>query len=300
MNNDKQKIIDGKQVAAKLRAEVKDEVAQRAHQGRQPGLALILVGDDPASKVYVNMKKKACEETGMRSLIERMPADTTQEDLLAKVREINEDDRYNGLLVQSPLPKGLDEDEVVRAIDPLKDVDGFHPYNVGLLGLNQPRFVPCTPLGVLELLDHYGVDPSGKNAVILGRSHLVGTPMALLLMRKAKGGNATVTVCHSRTIDMADHTRKADILIAAIGQPEFVKGDMVKDDAVVIDVGINRVEDPSAKRGYRLVGDVDYEDVLPRASLITPVPGGVGPMTVALLLKNTLLAEELAWNKMSS
>ncbi|MCB2210503.1 bifunctional methylenetetrahydrofolate dehydrogenase/methenyltetrahydrofolate cyclohydrolase FolD [bacterium] len=293
MNGDKN--IDGKAVAAALRQEVADEVAKRAKEGRQPGLALILVGDDPASKVYVNMKKKACEETGMRSLIERMPADTTQDDLLAKVREINADDRYNGLLVQSPLPKGLDEDEVVRAIDPMKDVDGFHPMNMGLLALNQPKFVPCTPLGVMELLERYGVNPQGKHAVVLGRSHLVGTPMAMLLMRKAKGANATVTLCHSRTVDIAEHTRKADILIAAIGQPEFVHGDMVKEGAVVIDVGMNRVEDATKKRGYRLTGDVLYEEVEPRASLITPVPGGVGPMTVALLLKNTLYAEQLAW-----
>ncbi|HEX03791.1 MAG TPA: bifunctional methylenetetrahydrofolate dehydrogenase/methenyltetrahydrofolate cyclohydrolase FolD [Bacteroidetes bacterium] len=286
-------IIDGKAVAADIRAEIKVEVAKRAKQGRQPGLAVIVVGDDPASKVYVNMKKKACEETGMASLIERMPADTTQSDLLARVREINEDDRFNGLLVQSPLPNGLDENEVVRAIDPMKDVDGFHPENVGLLALNQPRFVPCTPSGVMELLKRYNVDPSGKQVVVLGRSHLVGMPMALLLMRKAKGANATVTVCHSRTINMAEQTRRADILIAAIGQPHFVKGDMVKEGAVVIDVGINRVDDALARRGYRLVGDVDYNEVRPKTSAITPVPGGVGPMTVALLLKNTLYAEEL-------
>jgi methylenetetrahydrofolate dehydrogenase (NADP+) / methenyltetrahydrofolate cyclohydrolase len=290
-------IIDGKAVAAAIREEVKVEVAKRAEQGRQPGLALILVGEDPASRVYVNMKEKACEQTGMASLIERMPADTTQADLLAKVREINEDDRYNGLLVQSPLPDGLDEDEVVRAIDPMKDVDGFHPQNVGLLALNQPRFVPCTPLGVMELLERYGIDPSGKHAVVLGRSHLVGMPMSLLLMRKAKGANATVTVCHSRTKNMAEITRQADILIAAIGQAGFVTADMVKEGAVVIDVGINRVDDASKKRGYRLVGDVDYEAVRPKTSAITPVPGGVGPMTVALLLKNTLLAEEYASNR---
>ncbi len=288
-------IIDGKAVAGTIREEIRIEVAKRAEQGRQPGLALVLVGDDPASKVYVNMKRKACEQTGMASLIERMPADSSQEDVLAKVREINEDDRYNGLLVQSPLPKGLDEDEVVRAIDPLKDVDGFHPTNVGLLALNQPRFVPCTPLGVLELLDRYGIDPSGKQAVVLGRSHLVGMPMSLLLMRKAKGANATVTVCHSRTQNMAEITRQADILIAAIGQAKFVTADMVKEGAAVIDVGINRIEDASRKSGYRLVGDVDYEAVRPKTSAITPVPGGVGPMTVALLLKNTLLAEELQY-----
>ncbi|MBS1262162.1 MAG: Bifunctional protein FolD protein [Calditrichaeota bacterium] len=285
--------IDGKAVAAAIRAEVKEEVERRARQGRQPGLALVLAGDDPASNVYVNMKQKACEETGIRSLVERMPAATDQQTLLAKVREINEDARYHGLLVQSPLPDGLDEDEVVRAIDPGKDVDGFHPVNVGLLALNQPRFVPCTPLGVIELLARYGVDPSGKHAVVLGRSHLVGMPMTLLLMRKAAGGNATVTVCHSRTPDIPDQVRRADIVVAAIGSAGFVKGDWIKRGAVVIDVGINRVEDASRKRGYRLVGDVEFEAAHERASLITPVPGGVGPMTVALLLKNTLLAEKL-------
>lgn len=287
------KRIDGKAVAEDIRREVQAEVERRAKEGRQPGLALILVGEDAASKVYVGMKEKACEETGVRSLVERMPADSTQEAVMAKVREINGDERYHGLLVQSPLPKGLDEDAVVRAVDPRKDVDGFHPYSLGLLALNQPRFVACTPSGVIELLDRYGVDPSGKHAVILGRSHIVGTPMSLLLMRKAKGGNATVTVCHSRTVGLSDYTRKADILIAAIGSPNFVKGDMVKEGAVVIDVGVNRVDDASKKRGYRLVGDVDFEQVHPRASLITPVPGGVGPMTVAMLLKNTLEAEEL-------
>lgn len=287
--------MDGKLVSAKIRQQVKEQVSLRAEQGRQPGLALILVGEDPASKVYVNMKKKACEEVGMLSQITRLSADATQEQVLAKVHEVNEDDRFHGLLVQSPLPEGLDEDEVVRAIDPAKDVDGFHPVNVGLLALNQPRFVPCTPLGVMEMLDHYGVDPSGKHVVIIGRSHLVGMPQMLLLSRKAKGANATVTLCHSRTVGLAEHTRRADILVAAIGMAEFVKGDMVKDGAVVIDVGINRVDDATKKRGYRLVGDVAFEEVEPKASLITPVPGGVGPMTVALLLRNTLLAEDLIW-----
>jgi len=289
-------LIDGKAVSKSIFEEVGTEVEKRAEQGRRPGLALILVGDDPGSQVYVNMKHKRCEETGILSTIERMPATSTQEEILAKVRQFNEDDRFHGLLVQSPLPDGLDEDEVVNAINPLKDVDGFHPVNVGLLALNQPRFVACTPTGVIELMERYGVDPAGKHVVIVGRSHLVGMPMSLLLSRKAKNGNATVTLCHSRTPDLGYHTRQADILIAAIGSPEFIKGDMVKKGAVVIDVGINRVEDATKKSGYRLVGDVEFEVAEERASLITPVPGGVGPMTVAMLLKATLMAEELAWN----
>lgn len=289
-------IMDGKLIADAMREEIRAEVAKRATAGRQPGLAVILVGDDPASSIYVGTKEKACKEAGILSLVQRYPSTITQAELMTKVREINEDPRYHGLLVQSPLPDHLDEEEVVRAIDPMKDVDGFHPYNLGLLALNQPRFVACTPLGVMEMLERYNVDPAGKHAVVLGRSHIVGTPMALLLQRKAKGANATVTICHSRTADIGEHTRSADILIAAIGQAHFVKADMVKEGAVVIDVGINRVEDPTAKKGYRVVGDVDFERVQPKASLITPVPGGVGRMTIALLLKNTLLAEELIHN----
>ncbi|MFH0881539.1 MAG: bifunctional methylenetetrahydrofolate dehydrogenase/methenyltetrahydrofolate cyclohydrolase FolD [bacterium] len=293
-------LIDGKAVSDTIFKEIREEVARRAQQGRRPGLALILVGDDPGSQTYVGMKHRRCEETGILSVIERLPADTSQKTLLAKVRQFNSDPRFHGLLVQSPLPEGLDDDEVVNEIDPEKDVDGFHPVNVGLLALNQPRFVACTPVGILELLDRYGVDPSGKHAVIVGRSHIVGTPMALLLMRKAKGGNSTVTVCHSRTVDLASYTRQADILIAAIGKPEFIKGDMVKEGAVVIDVGMNRVEDATKKKGYRLVGDVVFEEAKKRASLITPVPGGVGPMTVAILLRNTLEAEQRSYKANSS
>ncbi|MBD3167317.1 bifunctional methylenetetrahydrofolate dehydrogenase/methenyltetrahydrofolate cyclohydrolase FolD [bacterium] len=285
--------LDGKVVSAKIREEITREVHKRAKEGRKPGLALVLVGDDPASKVYVNMKQKACEETGILSRIDRMPADSTQEQVLQRVREINADPDYHGLLVQSPLPDALDEDEVVRAIKPEKDVDGFHPYNVGLLALNQPLFIPCTPLGIIEILKHYELDPSGKNVVVIGRSHLVGMPVSLLLARKAEWANATVTICHSRTQNIGEITRSADILIVAIGSAEFVTAEMVKEDAVVIDVGMNRVDDASKKRGYRLVGDVAYSEVREKASWITPVPGGVGPMTVALLLKNTLLAEEL-------
>ncbi len=285
-------IIDGKQVAADLRAELKEEVAKRIANGYQPGLALILVGSDPASKVYVGMKQKACEELGILSLVMQMPEDTTQEELLRRVNEINEDTRFHGLLVQSPVPKHLDEDEVVRAIRPEKDVDGFHPYNVGLLALEQPRFVACTPLGIMELLNRYNIDPSGKHAVVIGRSHIVGTPMALLLKQKAKGANATVTICHSRTQNLPEMVRSADIVIAAIGSPQFVKGDWIKEGAVVIDVGVNRVEDATKKRGYRLVGDVEFNVAKERASYITPVPGGVGPMTVAMLMKSTVKAAD--------
>ncbi|HEB84040.1 MAG TPA: bifunctional methylenetetrahydrofolate dehydrogenase/methenyltetrahydrofolate cyclohydrolase FolD [Bacteroidetes bacterium] len=288
------RIIDGKVVAAAIRGEVKQEVERRAGENRRPGLALILVGDNPASKVYVNMKRKACEETGILSLIDNLPGTITQGALLRRVREINADERYHGLLVQSPLPDGLDEDEVVRAIDPRKDVDGFHPYNVGRLAQGRLEFVPCTPLGVIELLQRYGVDPAGRHAVVLGRSHIVGMPMALLLARKAKGGNATVTICHSRTRDLAEVCRRADILIAAVGRPKMVKADWIKPGAAVIDVGINRVEDPTAKRGYRIVGDVDFEAAKEVAGYITPVPGGVGPMTIAMLLKNTLTSAKRA------
>jgi len=288
--------ISGEKISADIREEVKTEVERRANNGRLPGIAIIIVGEDPASKVYVGMKEKACLETGIRSLVIRMPAETDQQTLLAKVNEINESPDYHGLLVQSPLPDGLDENEVIHAIDPAKDVDGFHPFNMGMLAGGAPRFVPCTPLGIIELLKRYEIDPSGKRAVVLGRSHLVGMPMALLLARKAPGGNATVTICHSRTKDIPSITSQADILIAAIGQAKFVTADMIKDDAVIIDVGINRIDDPTAKRGYRLVGDVDFEYAREKASYITPVPGGVGPMTVALLLKNTLLAEELQYS----
>ncbi len=291
MSEERGQIIDGKAVAAQIRHEVKQEVERLGKLGRRPGLAVILVGDNPASKVYVGMKGKACEETGVRSLIARMPEETTQEELLAKVQQINNDPDYNAFLVQSPIPKGLDEDEVVRTIDPSKDADGFHPFNMGMLATGRPTFVPCTPLGVMELLERYNIDPSGKNTVIVGRSHIVGMPMALLLARKAQGANATVTICHSRTPDIPEHTRNADILVVAIGSANFVTGDMVKEGAVVIDVGINRVDDPSKKRGYRLVGDVEYAAAKEKASWITPVPGGVGPMTVAMLLKNTLKAE---------
>ncbi len=284
--------IDGKALALQIRKEIKTEVAKRTAEGRHPGLAVIIVGEDPASQTYVRTKRKVSEKLGMVSKVEVLPADTDQATLLAKVHEINNDDRYHGLLVQSPLPKGLDEEEIVRAIDPMKDVDGFHPYNIGLLALNQPRFVACTPYGIMHMLERSGVDPSGKDVVVLGRSHIVGMPMSLLLMRKAKGANATVTICHSRTQNLAEVCSRADILIAAIGSPNFVTADMVKDGAVVIDVGINRI-DADNEKGYKIVGDVDFDAVAPKTSMITPVPGGVGPMTIAMLMLSTLKAEEL-------
>lgn len=284
-------IIDGKTTAKTIREEIAAEVSAGTDGGaRPPGLAVIIVGEDPASQSYVRGKKKAAEAAGFHSEIHVMPADTTREDLLARVDQLNSDPKIDGFLVQSPLPGHLDEQEVVLRIDPAKDADGFHPINMGRLAIGLPGYVPCTPLGCIELLIRHGIETSGKHAVVIGRSHIVGTPMALLLMRKGEGGNATVTVCHSRTSDLAAECRRADIVVAAIGKPGFVTGDMIKEGAVVIDVGINRVDAPETKKGYRLVGDVDYEAAAKKASWITPVPGGVGPMTIAILLKNTLTA----------
>ncbi len=285
------RMIDGKAIGKAVRAEVAQEVERLVAQGVRPGLAVVLVGEDPASQVYVRMKGRACEEAGMHSETIRLPADTTQEDLLATVDRLNEDEAIHGMLVQLPLPDHLNEDEVLMRIDPAKDVDGFHPVNIGRLVLNDPSgFCPATPFGVREMLIREGIETSGKHAVVVGRSNIVGRPMANLLMHKGPGGNATVSVCHSRTPDIGAITRQADILIVAIGKPEFVTADMVKPGAVVIDVGVNRVDDPSTEKGYRLVGDVAYQPVAEVASAITPVPGGVGPMTIAMLLRNTLQA----------
>ncbi len=286
------KVIDGKLVAESVNEETAKEVAflARSHN-LQPGLAVVLVGEDPASKVYVNMKAKKSKDLGIFSDKRVLPEDATQEDVLAVVRELNADTRIHGILVQSPPPPQIDESEVVLAIDPSKDVDCFHPVNVGKMLLGDASgFLPCTPHGIMVLLERSGVDPSGKHAVIVGRSNIVGKPMMSLLVQKAKGANATVTVCHSKTADLAEHTRRADILIAALGRAEFVRGDMVKRGAVVVDVGINRVDDPGSEKGYRLVGDVAYDEVSQRASLITPVPGGVGPMTIAMLMHNAVKA----------
>jgi methylenetetrahydrofolate dehydrogenase (NADP+)/methenyltetrahydrofolate cyclohydrolase len=281
-------IIDGKQVAAEMRAELKTEVAKLKEQGIVPGLGVILVGEDPASQSYVRAKERACEELGIYSDDNRLPADITQQDLIALVNQMNNDPKINGILVQLPLPKGLNEAEVLLAIAPEKDVDGFHPMNVGKMMVGEKAFLPCTPHGVIQLLLRSGVTIKGANTVIVGRSNIVGKPLANMLIQKNDKGNATVTVCHTRTKDLAWHTKQADIVIAAAGRPNTITADMVKDGVVVIDVGVNRVEDATKKKGYRLVGDVDFEAVKEKASLITPVPGGVGPMTITMLLYNTV------------
>ncbi|HET7566294.1 MAG TPA: bifunctional methylenetetrahydrofolate dehydrogenase/methenyltetrahydrofolate cyclohydrolase FolD [Gemmatimonadaceae bacterium] len=286
-------LIDGTAIAKAIRAEVADDVRALSERGVRPGLAVVLVGDDPASAVYVRSKGKACEEAGMHSVTLRLPADTSQEGLLNEVRALNDDAAIHGILVQMPLPKHIDADTIIRTIRPDKDVDGFHPVNVGkmLIG-EQDGFVPCTPAGVQELLVRSGVETKGAECVIVGRSNIVGKPMMALMVQNRPGANATVTVCHSATTDLAAHTTRADILIVAAGRPCVVTGDMIKPGAVVIDVGINRVTDSAAPRGYRLVGDVDIDSAREVASLITPVPGGVGPMTIAMLLKNTVRAAE--------
>ena len=283
-------IIDGKAIAADIREEIRQEVGQLAAKGIVPGLATVLVGEDPASATYVRSKQRACEKAGIESRDIRFPDTIGQAQLLDTVRELNEDAGVDGILVQLPLPDHIDPRRVIESIDPRKDVDGFHPINLGKLVAGEEAFFPCTPHGILVLLERAGVRVEGRHVVIVGRSNIVGKPLAALLMQKRAGANATVTVCHSRTTDLEAHTREADILIAAAGRREFVTAEMVAEGAVVIDVGINRVEDPSAKRGYRLVGDVDFAGVSLRASRITPVPGGVGPMTIAMLLSNTTAA----------
>ncbi len=282
-------IIDGKQTAETIRAEIKETVATATASGtRPPGLAVVIVGEDPASQVYVRNKRRAAEECGFHSLVLEKPASISESELLGIVNDLNNDAAIDGILVQLPLPKHINEDSVTLAIDPDKDVDGFHPVNLGRLAGGNPRFVACTPRGCQELLMRYDIETEGANAVVIGRSNIVGTPMALLLMQKGPGGDATVTVCHSRTQDIAQVCREADIIVAAIGKPRFVTADMVKHGATVIDVGINRIEDKSRKSGYRLVGDVDFDEVSKIARAITPVPGGVGPMTIAMLLQNTV------------
>ncbi len=282
-------IIDGKEISAKIREGLKEEIAALTAQGHQPGLAVVLVGEDPASQVYVASKVKACAELGMFSQKFALPADTSQEDLVKLIQELNADERIHGILVQSPPPPHIDEEAVILNIDPRKDVDGFHPVNVAKLVLeDETGFVPCTPLGCMELLKAYGIETQGKHAVVIGRSLIVGKPMAHLLM--SKKANATVTVAHSRTADLAGLCRTADIIVAAVGRPEMVKADFIKPGAVVLDVGINRVADETRPRGYRIVGDVDFAAVKDQCSAITPVPGGVGPMTIGLLLANTVKA----------
>ena len=282
-------IIDGKEVANRVREGLKAEIAELTAAGHTPGLAVVLVGEDPASQVYVGSKVKACAELGLYSQKWALPADTTQEELVELIHKLNADDRIHGILVQSPPPPHIDEEAVILNIDPRKDVDGFHPANVAKLVLeDEEGFVPCTPLGCMELLKAYGIETAGKHAVVVGRSMIVGKPMANLLV--SKKANATVTIAHSRTKDLAGLCRTADIVVAAVGRPEMIKADFVKEGAVVLDVGINRIPDATRPRGYRIVGDVDYEAVKDRCSAITPVPGGVGPMTIAMLMANTVKA----------
>lgn len=291
------KIIDGKQVAADMRAELKEKVAKLKTEGIVPGLAVVLVGEDPASKSYVTAKERACEEIGIYSNDNRLSADTSQEELMALIDKLNNDPKINGILVQLPLPKHLNESEVLLEIDPNKDVDGFHPVNVGKMVVGEKAFLPCTPHGIIQLLLRSNVKIEGAEVVIVGRSNIVGKPIANMLIQKKDMGNATVTVCHTRTKNIAEHCLRADIIIAAAGRPNTVTADMVKDGAVIIDVGVNRVEDATKKRGYRLVGDVDFEAIKEKASLITPVPGGVGPMTITMLLFNTVESAERAAGK---
>lgn len=284
-------IIDGKKIAEALRAEIKTQVEERIAKGfPKPGLATILVGEDPASQVYVRSKHRACEETGMQSLGYNLSADTPQGKIEGLIRDLNQDSKVHGILVQLPLPKNLDEEQILNSVALEKDVDGFHPINIGRLAQKgrEPLAVPCTPAGVIYLLKTVLPSLEGKHAVVLGRSNIVGMPVSLLLVRE----NATVTICHSKTANLSAVVREADILVAAIGKPEMVRGDWLKPGAVVIDVGVNRVEDPSKDRGYRLVGDVAFEEACEVASAVTPVPGGVGPMTIAMLLRNTLNAAE--------
>lgn len=284
-------ILDGKKTSNDIKEEIALEVIKRKELGKKkPHLAAIIVGNDGASQTYVNSKVKACERVGFDSTLIQLPENTSEEELLNKVLQLNNDDAIDGYIVQLPLPKHIDEQKVLMLVDSNKDVDGFHPTNVGKMTLDLPCFLPATPYGILELLERYHVETAGKNVVVIGRSHIVGRPMSILMSQKRKAGNATVTICHSRTQNMKAITLKADIIIAALGIPEFLKEDMVKEGVTVIDVGITRVEDKTRKRGYRLVGDVDFENVSKKASFITPVPGGVGPMTIAMLLKNTLLA----------
>jgi len=282
------RIIDGKQIAAEIRAELTEEVAELKKRGIVPGLGVILVGENPASQSYVTSKERACEEMGIYSDDNRLPSQTSQEELMALVRRMNRDPKINGILVQLPLPRHLNESEVLLAIDPSKDVDGFHPVNVGKMVVGEKAFLPCTPHGVVQLLLRSGVKIDGAYVVIAGRSNIVGKPLANMLIQKSPTGNATVTVCHTRTKDLAHFTREADIVIAAAGRPNTITADMVREGVVVIDVGVNRVEDATKKQGYRLVGDVDFDAVKEKASLITPVPGGVGPMTITMLLYNTV------------
>ncbi len=286
-------ILDGKKLSNQIKDEIAAEVAAMKERGEKvPHLAAVLVGNDGASLTYVGSKVRSCERIGFKSTLKHLPEETTQEELLKVVEELNEDEDIDGYIVQLPLPGHIDEEEVLMAVHPDKDVDGFHPTNFGKMALDMETFIPATPFGIMELLKRYEVDTEGKHAVVIGRSHIVGRPISILLNRKGKPGNATVTVCHSRTQDIKSITLQADIIVSALGVPHFLTADMVKEGAVVIDVGITRVPDDSRERGYYITGDVDFKAVSEKASFITPVPGGVGPMTIAMLLKNTLLARE--------
>ena len=287
------KIIDGKAISEVIRSELKEKVARLSAIGKTPGLGVILVGDNPASCSYVTAKELACERIGIYSDDNRLPAETSEAELLNKIHQMNQDPQIHGILVQLPLPKHIDESTILLAIDPAKDVDGFHPVNVGKMMIGEETFFPCTPHGVVQMLSRSGVETSGKHVVVVGRSNIVGKPVANMLLQKKEGANATVTLCHTGTTDLGSFTRQADILIAASGWPNTITTEMVKPGAVVIDVGVNRVEDVSKKNGYRLVGDVDFDGVSKIASYITPVPGGVGPMTITMLLYNTVLSAEM-------
>ena len=287
-------VIDGKRIGDEVRTELKPRISKLAGEGVVPGLAAVLVGENPASQLYVKMKGKASEEMGMAHWTIELPSDVPEARLLQEIGRLNSDPKVHGILVQQPLPDQISVDKAVSAVSPLKDVDCFHPVNVGLVLIGRPRFAPATPSGVIELLTRSGYDPSGRDVVIVGRSNIVGKPLAALLMQKGPKANATVTVVHSGTHELAAHARRAEILIAAMGSPRFIKADMVNKGAVVIDVGINRIRDESLKSGYRTVGDVDFDAVRPKVEAISPVPGGVGPMTIAMLLSNTVYAAELA------
>ncbi len=284
-------LLDGKKTSAELKQEIADSVKKiKAQGGKIPHLAAILVGTDGASMTYVNAKVKACKLVGFNSTLIDLPEETTEKKLLEEIEKLNSSDEIDGFIVQLPLPKHIDEQKVLMAINPGKDVDGFHPTNVGKMTLDLPSFLPATPFGILELLERYKVETLGKHVVVIGRSHIVGRPMSILMSQKRTAGNATVTVAHSRTKNLKELCLQADIIVAALGIPEFLTGDMVKENVTVIDVGITRVADETKKQGYRLAGDVNFESVSPKCAYITPVPGGVGPMTIAMLLKNTLLA----------
>ncbi|MBK0370803.1 bifunctional 5,10-methylenetetrahydrofolate dehydrogenase/5,10-methenyltetrahydrofolate cyclohydrolase [Flavobacterium agrisoli] len=291
-------ILDGKKTSEDIKKEIAAEVQQMKANGEKvPHLAAVIVGSNGASLTYVGSKVRSCEQIGFDSTLVALPEETTEAELLAKIKELNEDENLDGYIVQLPLPKHIDEEKILLAIDPQKDVDGFHPTNFGRMALEMETFLPATPFGIMELLERYKVETSGKHTVVIGRSHIVGRPMSILMSRKGNPGDSTVTLTHSRTKNLAEFTKNADIIITALGVPEFLKADMVKDGVVIIDVGITRVEDATNSKGYVIKGDVDFDGVSKKSSFITPVPGGVGPMTIAMLLKNTLLARKIRARK---